>query len=86
MSVKFSLNLLSPEQIDDRTNPPKKLSYRFVRDGYVKENFKVTPKMSTYLVAFHVSDLKVAKESDESDESLPRIKMYAQPGYENMTK
>lgn len=42
--------------------------------------------MSTYLVAFHVSDLKLAKESDENDETLPHIKMYAQPGYENMTK
>lgn len=56
----------------------------FIRDGYVKENFKITPKMSTYLVAFHVSDLKMAKESPV--ESQPHIKMYAQPGYENMTE
>lgn len=42
--------------------------------------------MSTYLVAFHISDLAVAKESDPNNDSLPHIKMYARPGYENMTK
>ena len=52
----------------------------------IRENFEVTPKMSTYLVAFHLSDLKVGKESSDDDEKLPKIKMYAQPEYENMTK
>lgn len=42
--------------------------------------------MSTYLVAFHISDLKMAKESDPNDKSLPHIKMYTRPEYENMTK
>ena len=59
---------------------------RNVRDGFIRENFQVTPKMSTYLVAFHISDLKLGMESDDNDESLPKIKMYAQPEYENMTK
>lgn len=59
---------------------------RPVRDGFTRENFLVTPKMSTYLVAFHISDLKLAKESDANNKSLPHIKMYTQPGYENMTK
>lgn len=59
---------------------------RLVRDGYIRENFAITPKMSTYLVAFHISDLKMAKESDPSNKSLPHIKMYARPEYENMTK
>jgi len=66
----------------------KFISYqsRDVRDGFIRENFQVTPKMSTYLVAFHISDLKLGMESDDDDESLPKIKMYAQPEYENMTK
>lgn len=59
---------------------------RPVRDGFVRENFMITPKMSTYLVAFHISDLKMAKESDSSDKSKPHIKMYTRPEYENMTK
>lgn len=59
---------------------------RLVRDGYIRENFAITPKMSTYLVAFHISDLKMAKESDPNNKSLPHIKMYARPEYENMTK
>lgn len=46
----------------------------------------VTPKMSTYLVAFHISDLKMAKESDSTDKTKPHIKMYTRPEYENMTK
>lgn len=52
----------------------------------IRENFEVTPKMSTYLVAFHISDLKKGKESTDDDSTLPKITMYAQPGYENMTK
>lgn len=62
------------------------LPARLVRDGYVRENFAITPKMSTYLVAFHISDLKMAKQSDPNDKSLPHIKMYTRPEYENMTK
>ena len=61
-------------------------SIRIIREGVIRENFEVTPKMSTYLVAFHLSDLKVGKESSDDDEKLPKIKMYAQPEYENMTK
>jgi hypothetical protein len=41
--------------------------------------------MSTYLVAFHISDLKEAKGLVGENDKLPHIKMYAQPGYENMT-
>lgn len=80
----FKISIVRP--LDFRTslsNMPIE-SEDFIRDGYVRENFKITPKMSTYLVAFHVSDLKMAKESPV--ESQPHIKMYAQPGYENMTE
>ncbi|XP_070493928.1 aminopeptidase N isoform X2 [Chironomus tepperi] len=81
----FKISLIRPtnKRISISNMPVE--STENVRDGFIRENFQVTPKMSTYLVAFHISDLKLGMESDDNDKSLPKIRMYAQPEYENMT-
>lgn len=47
--------------------------------------------MSTYLVAFHISDLVLAQKSDPLDKNLatneePSIRIWTRKEYENMTK
>lgn len=61
------------------------LIYRPIREGYVKEDFGTTPKMSTYLVAFHVSDLVLAHESDTKKNSH-NIKVWTRKELKNLTE
>lgn len=63
-----------------------------ISNGLVRDDFEETPKMSTYLVAFHISDLVLAEQSDPSnsndnsiDES-PLIRIWTREEYENMTR
>jgi hypothetical protein len=53
-------------------------------DGIIKDEFEITPKMSTYLVAFHLSDLTVTQNLD--DKSYPKIRFSTRNEYINMTK
>lgn len=58
-------------------------------DGSIREDFDVTPKMSSYLVAFIVSDLVNTNVSDPADEqanNLPTINIYTRKEVADMTK
>ncbi|XP_058826206.1 aminopeptidase N isoform X2 [Topomyia yanbarensis] len=52
------------------------------RPGYLKEDFEVTPRMSTYLVAFIVSDLKLVQRSQGF---TPQINIWSRPEVGRMT-
>ncbi|CAO1436554.1 unnamed protein product [Diamesa hyperborea] len=81
----FKISLIRPiEKEVSISNMPLENSIP-ERDGYVRENFLESPRMSTYLLAFHVSDLKVALTSDVKNKSLPLIKTYTRNEYKDMT-
>lgn len=56
--------------------------------GYVREDFNITPKMSTYLVAFMVTDLVKTntKSSSPQDQSLPEINIWSRKEAADMTQ
>lgn len=60
----------------------------FYRPGYVRNDFNITPKMSTYLVAFIVSELVKSNHSEEDEDQtlLPRIDIWTRPESAGMTK
>uniref|UniRef100_A0A1B0D793 Aminopeptidase n=1 Tax=Phlebotomus papatasi TaxID=29031 RepID=A0A1B0D793_PHLPP len=55
------------------------------RPGYVQEDFHVTPKMSTYLVAFIVSDLVQSNSTTLNHDEAPRIRVWSRPEMSDMT-
>lgn len=49
----------------------------YAKPGYIQEDFEITPKMSTYLVAFIVSDLVIANVTNlPLSSNLPRINIW----------
>ncbi|XP_055677770.1 aminopeptidase N isoform X2 [Lutzomyia longipalpis] len=54
------------------------------RPGYVQEDFEVTPRMSTYLVAFIVSNL-VESNTTTPLSGAPRIRVWSRPEMSDMT-
>lgn len=56
-------------------------------DGNIKEDFMVTPKMSSYLVAYQVSDLVNTNVTQkEQPKDLPVINIYTRKDVSDMTK
>lgn len=57
------------------------------KPGYIREDFEITPKMSTYLVAFTVSDLVIANVSDVPlPPNLPRINIWTRKEVDDMAR
>lgn len=56
--------------------------------GFIREDFMVTPNMSTYLVAFMVSDLVNTNASTDIGETLkmPKINIWSRKNVADMTK
>lgn len=56
--------------------------------GYMREDFDITPKMSTYLVAFMVTDLIKTNpiKSNEIDPDLPNINIWSRKEAADMTQ
>lgn len=59
-----------------------------VQPGYIREDFDITPKMSTYLVAFIVSDLVNTNVSKgiQQPTNLPEINIWTRKEVADMTK
>lgn len=55
------------------------------RPGFSKETFETSPKMPTYLVAFHISNLHRSNVSD-NDPFLPEINIYSRKEVAPMTR
>lgn len=57
------------------------------RPDYVREDFNVTPRMSTYLVAFVVSNLvNTSVEETINAPHLPAIRVWTRPQYQDQTQ
>lgn len=56
------------------------------RPGFIQEDFEITPRMSTYLVAFIVSDLVLATSNTEIDADVPPINIYTRGEVSDMTE
>lgn len=56
--------------------------------GYIREDFDITPKMSTYLVAFMVTDLIKTNptKSNKIDPELPNINIWSRKEAADMTQ
>lgn len=61
---------------------------RYSHPGYIQENFAITPKMSTYLVAFMVSDLvnTNASRGVSLPEDMPEINIWTRKDVADMTR
>lgn len=62
--------------------------YRSPHPGYYREDFQMTPRMSTYLVAFMASNLVKtnASESAIKDAKLPQINIFTRKEVADMTQ
>lgn len=64
------------------------LAVRQHTPGYIREDFGITPKMSTYLVAFMVTDLIRTNptKSAPTDPDLPSINIWSRKEAADMTQ
>lgn len=64
------------------------LAVRQHTPGYIREDFDITPKMSTYLVAFMVTDLIKTNptKSTPTDPDLPDISIWSRNEAADMTQ
>lgn len=62
-----------------------KIFHRMHRLGFSIEKFVTTPKMPSYLVAFHISNLQRSELSD-NDPFLPEINIYSREEVSSMTR
>lgn len=64
------------------------IRYRYSHAGHIEEDFDVTPEMSTYLVAFMISDLvnTNASRGVQQPASLPSINIWTRSNVADMTK
>ncbi|GAB0092441.1 Aminopeptidase [Sergentomyia squamirostris] len=82
--AEFEISIVRPyEKSMILSNMPHMFSNTH-RPGYVQEDFAVTPKMSTYLVAFIVSDL-VQSNNTTPLHDAPRIRVWSRPEMSDMT-
>uniref|UniRef100_A0A336M1Y0 Aminopeptidase n=1 Tax=Culicoides sonorensis TaxID=179676 RepID=A0A336M1Y0_CULSO len=55
------------------------------RDGHMREVFEPTPKMSTYLIAFHISNLHKSNITRDNEINLPTVNIYTRKEVSGMT-
>ncbi|XP_063704261.1 aminopeptidase Ey isoform X2 [Culicoides brevitarsis] len=72
----FKISLVRPLNMETfLSNMPHNESI-IERDGYMREVFEPTPKMSTYLIAFHLSNLHRSNIKREQEINLPIVNIY----------
>ncbi|XP_059621978.1 aminopeptidase N isoform X2 [Phlebotomus argentipes] len=82
--AEFEISIVRPyEKSMVLSNMPHMFSNTH-RPGYVQEDFQMTPRMSTYLVAFIVSDL-VESNTTSALQDSPRIRVWSRPEMSDMT-
>lgn len=68
------------------TMNPDFIEYSQNRPGYIQTDFELTPKMSTYLVAFIVSNLVLTPNPvDVNQSGKPRVAIYTRNEVASMT-
>ncbi|XP_065721508.2 aminopeptidase N isoform X2 [Drosophila suzukii] len=85
MKANFSVSIVRNLQYKMAlSNMPKSHTSRY-RRGYVRDDFLVTPKMPTYLVAFIVSNMVDSRFAALDSEMTPRVEIWTRPQFIDMT-
>ncbi|XP_055851068.1 aminopeptidase N isoform X3 [Episyrphus balteatus] len=83
--ANFSISIIHEQsKTTALSNMPSKRITKY-RPGYVKEDFEITPKMPTYLVAFIVSNLVKANYSNSDRSAKTQIEFYTRSEGTDMT-
>lgn len=87
MKARFEISVVRHKNYTMALSNMPSIRTTVPRPDYVREDFNVTPRMSTYLVAFVVSNL-VNASVDESIEApyLPTIRMWTRPQHQHQTQ
>ncbi|ALC46775.1 sda, partial [Drosophila busckii] len=67
------------------SNMPRKRS-SIHRPGFIRDDFKTTPKMPTYLLAFIVSNMVGSGFADLDGSLTPRVEIWTRPTFIDMTR
>ncbi|KAH8363302.1 hypothetical protein KR084_008012, partial [Drosophila pseudotakahashii] len=85
MKANFSISIVRSLQYKMAlSNMPKTRTSRY-RKGYVRDDFLITPKMPTYLVAFIVSNMADSRFTTLDSEMAPRVEIWSRPPFMDMT-
>lgn len=82
MKATFEVSLVHPVEKTMFLSNMDHIRTTISRPGYLKEDFETTPKMSTYLVAFIISNLRLAQRSEGF---TPQINIWSRPEVTRMT-
>lgn len=82
MKATFEISLICSEEKQMALSNSELIRTTVARPGFKKYDFDVTPRMSTYLVAFIVSDLELAQRSENF---VPQINIWSRPDVSKMT-
>ncbi|XP_053682785.1 aminopeptidase N-like [Sabethes cyaneus] len=82
MKATFEISLVHPDDGKMVLSNTEHVRTSVVRTGYLREDFATTPRMSTYLVAFIVSDLQLVQRSEGFS---PQINIWSRPEVGRMT-
>jgi len=83
--ANFSISLIRPMNMATFLSNMPRASSTMHRLGFSIEKFETTPKLPTYLVAFHISNLHRSNISD-NDPFLPEISIYSRKEVSSMTR
>ncbi|XP_037909799.1 aminopeptidase N isoform X2 [Hermetia illucens] len=84
--AKFDISLVrNIENTMGLSNMPNAIT-SFYRPGYVIDKFETSPEMSTYLVAFIVSNMVSSNYSEIDKRYAPRVEIWTRPEVTDMTK
>ncbi|XP_031619853.1 aminopeptidase Ey isoform X2 [Contarinia nasturtii] len=85
--AQFEISLIHHENLTMAlSNMPSKLVTRLPSSDYIREDFDITPLMSTYLVAFMATNLVNATQTAKRNESLPQINIWTRKEVGEMTE
>ncbi|XP_058451744.1 aminopeptidase N isoform X2 [Malaya genurostris] len=82
MKATFEISLVHSDDKEMFLSNTDHIRTSIARPGYLREDFEVTPRMSTYLVAFIVSDLKLVQRSQGF---TPQINIWSRAEVGKMT-
>ncbi|KAJ6637110.1 Aminopeptidase Ey, partial [Pseudolycoriella hygida] len=75
--AQFQISIIREEDKSMTLSNMPSSNIGYAKRGYIQEDFEITPKMSTYLVAFIVSDLVIANVTNlPLSSNLPRINIW----------